>query len=220
MNIKEVQEIVLDNNPNLYYPVYKNYEELYWGKIPEWIIEYNKDNKIDSCLDIGIAYGSLAMYVKLNTDCDLYGVDFVKYISDDLIRKYDINYKINNIEIDNFPWDKKFNVIIFTEIFEHLNYNPLRTLYNIKNLLTDNGKIFFSTPDSSSAWGKINTYYNSWIDIPEIGQEVEIRDEHIYQYNIDELLEIFKIVGLKIDKLDYSESSENMKHFNIQLSKI
>jgi SAM-dependent methyltransferase len=205
-------------NPNGYYETYKKYEFGYWQYIPNWIYRYCQSNKIERILDVGIAYGTLALFTKLISNCDSYGVDFVKYISDDLVNKYDIKYQINNIETDQFPWDIKFDLILFTEVFEHLNYNVVPTLQKIKNLLSENGKIFFSTPDAKF-WGRCKLY-NSWKDMPDITQKIEIRDQHIYVFNESELLEIFKIVGLKIDKIMWADGFNGQKHFNMQLSKV
>ena len=214
ISIKETQQIILQNNPHGYYSTYMQYEQSYWSNIPSWIL---KQNNITNVLDIGCAYGSIGLFTKFNTNADLYCIDFMKYMSDELIEKYDINYQINNIETDAFPFSQKYDLIIFTEILEHLNYSPITTLEKIANLLTDNGVIMLSTP-SAEYWGKL-PYYNSWKDMPNIDQEIEIKDQHIYQFNLDELKKIIKIVGLKIDKMQMSSGTNGLKHFNMQLSK-
>jgi 2-polyprenyl-3-methyl-5-hydroxy-6-metoxy-1,4-benzoquinol methylase len=215
--LDQAQSEISALNPNGYYETYKKYEFGYWQYIPNWIFRYCQNNNVKNTLDVGVAYGTLALFTKLISSCDLYGVDFVKYISDDLVKKYDIKYQINNIEIEQFPWDIKFDVILFTEIMEHLNYNILPTLLKIKSLLSKNGKIFLSTPDAFF-WGKCNEYKN-WQDMPDISKIIEIKDQHIYQFGETELLEIFKTVGLKFDKIMWADGFNGMKHFNIQLSK-
>jgi 2-polyprenyl-3-methyl-5-hydroxy-6-metoxy-1,4-benzoquinol methylase len=216
ITIPEIQNIILNTNPHSYYETYMKYENNYWNNIPQWIIDYSKNKKINNILDIGCGYGTLGLFTKLNTNANLYCIDFMQYASNDLIEKYNINYKLNNIETEEFPWDIKFEICNFTEIFEHLNCNCIKTLTKIKNLLTDDGVIFFSTPNAST-WGKLNQY-NSWKDIPEIVDILE--DKHIYQYFESELFEIFKMVGLKIDKSKLSKSINGFDHFNIQLSKV
>jgi SAM-dependent methyltransferase len=217
ITIPEVQDIIMQNNPHGYYHIYNQYEELYWGKILEWILELKSVRNI---LDIGCAYLSLGLFSKLNHNAELYAIDFVQYASNELINKYNINYKISNIELDEFPWNTKFDQINITEVLEHLRYSPLYTLNKLKDLLTDNGVIFMSTPDSESSWGKVTKFYNTWEDMPYPDKNIILPDEHIYTFALSELLSIFYIVGLKVDKLDYSESGEGLKHFNIQLSKI
>ncbi|MEN6348697.1 MAG: methyltransferase domain-containing protein [Syntrophomonas sp.] len=217
ISIDIVQELIAQNNPQEYYSVYRHYERLYWKHIPGWILGYSRENKINNILDIGLAYGTLALFSKFNTMANLYGLDLIKNISDELLIKHDIKYMTKNIETDDISFDRKFELIIFTEVFEHLNYYCIPTLSKIKDLLDDNGVIMFSTP-AQEFWGKTLTY-GSWKDMPNIDQDIEIKDEHMYQYNLKELLEIFKIVGLKIDKFLLADGFKGMKHFNMQLSK-
>lgn len=217
ISINIVQELIAQNNAGEYYSVYRHYEELYWKHIPGWILDYSKKNKINNILDIGLAYGTLALFSKLNTMANLYGIDLIKNISDELLKKYAITYMTKNIEIEDIAFEKKFELIIFTEVFEHLNYYCIPTLLKIKDLLDDNGVLMFSTPAQES-WGKISTY-DSWRDMPTVDQNIEIKDEHIYQYNLKELLEIFIMVGLKIDRFHLADGANGMKHFNMQLSK-
>ncbi|MEN6350986.1 MAG: methyltransferase domain-containing protein [Syntrophomonas sp.] len=217
ISINAVQEIISQNNPNGYYSVCRNYEESYWKHIPDWILDFSSKIKINNILDIGLAYGTLALFSKLNTEANLYAVDHIKYISHDLLDKYAINYMTKNIETDDIIFDNKFDLIIFTEVFEHLNYYCIPTLLKIKDLLDDEGALMFSTP-AQEYWGKVSIY-DTWKDMPTVDREIEIKDEHIYQYNLKELLEIFETVGLGIDKLQLANGINGMKHFNIQLSK-
>jgi SAM-dependent methyltransferase len=208
-------------NPNGYYETYKKYEFGYWQHIPEWIYEYCQENNVKQTIDCGMAYGSLGLYVKLISGCDLFGIDFIKYISDELINKYNIKYQIKNMELESLDeFNGKFDLILFTEVLEHMRYSPLSILRKIRNLLISNGVIMLSTPDSSSGWGKITKFYKSWRDMPEPDRNIVLPDQHIYQFDIFELKEIFNIVGLKIDKLDYSKSGKDLRHFNMLLSKV
>ncbi|MEN6462536.1 MAG: class I SAM-dependent methyltransferase [Syntrophomonas sp.] len=218
ISISIVQDLIAQNNPNKYYFVYRQYEEAYWQHIPGWISEFSRDNKIGNILDIGLAYGTIALYARLNTGADVYALDSAQYISDDLLAKYDIHYVTKNIETEDVIYEHKYELIIFTEVFEHLNYYCIPTLLKIKKMLADNGVIMFSTP-AQEFWGRTGEY-ESWKDMPTIDKKIETKDAHIYQYNLKELLEIFKTVGLKIDKFRLSDGFNNMKHFNMQLSKV
>ena len=62
--------------------------------------------------------------------------------------KNHFNIKIDSINTDfNYPFKtiKKYDVIFCLEILEHL-FNPLLFLEQLKNILTDNGYIYLSTP--------------------------------------------------------------------------
>jgi 2-polyprenyl-3-methyl-5-hydroxy-6-metoxy-1,4-benzoquinol methylase len=222
ITIPEIQDIIMSNNPHGYYHTYKQEEQGYWQYIPDWIIQYSYNNRLKNFIDIGMAYGTLGIFTKLNTDANFYGIDFVKYASDELIQKYDINYKLANIELDNFDeYYEKFDMCIFTETLEHMRYSPINVLTKIKNMLTKNGVIMLTTPDSSSKWGRVKKYYADWkhMLLPYPIPRMQFKDEHIYQFSILELKEIFDICKLKIDKWELSEPREGYRHFNIQLSK-
>ncbi|MEN6390485.1 MAG: hypothetical protein ABFD04_08700 [Syntrophomonas sp.] len=105
ISINAVQDIISQNNPNGYYSVCRNYEESYWKHIPDWILDFSSKIKINNILDIGLAYGTLALFSKLNTEANLYAVDHIKYISHDLLDKYAINYRTKNIETDDIIFD-------------------------------------------------------------------------------------------------------------------
>jgi SAM-dependent methyltransferase len=221
ITIPEIQDIIMSNNPNGYYSTYKQYEQGYWEYIPDWIIQYSHNNRTRNFIDCGVAYGTLGMFTKLNIGANFYAIDFVKYMSDELIQKYDINYKLANIELDDFnEWYGKFDCCIFTEALEHMRHSPINVLTKIKNMLTKNGVIFLTTP-TQETWGKITKYYADWKHMlfPYPIPNRKFLDEHVYVYSENELLEIFDIAGLKIDKWQLSEGQKGLKHFNIQLSK-
>ena len=205
ITINEVQDIISLLNCNWYYSVYKQSELLYWLSISEWIL----DQSITNVLDIGTAYGTLLLYTMLNHNCNAYSIDNKQIMSNELIDKYNIKFQMKSIETDEFEYDIKFDAIILTEVFEHFNFKPIATMKKIADMLTDDGMIYFSTPDSNKS-GKLG-YYSKWDDMPEANTKHNILDAHIYQFNIDELKDIFNQVGLYIYKMNSSNSS------NIQL---
>ncbi len=212
-----VQQLISLNHPSGYYSVYQHHEESYWQHIPNWILEAGQTSRIDTILDIGLAYGTLGLFSKLNTGADLYGLDLVKLISDDLLKRYAINYMTKNIETEEVAYDTRFDLIIFTEVLEHFNYYCIPTLLKIKAMLNDGGIIMFSTP-AQEYWGKVSSY-DSWRHMPTTDQPVELKDAHMYQYSLDELTDIFKIIGIKIDRMQLADGMNSFKHFNMQLSK-
>ena len=160
-------------------------------------------------LSIGTAYGTLLLYTMLNHNCNAYSIDNKQIMSNELIDKYNIKFQMKSIETDEFEYDIKFDAIILTEVFEHFNFKPIATMKKIADMLTDDGMIYFSTPDSNKS-GKLG-YYSKWDDMPEANTKHNILDAHIYQFNIDELKDIFNQVGLYIYKMNSSNNS------NIQL---
>ncbi|MEM2971981.1 MAG: class I SAM-dependent methyltransferase [Candidatus Bathyarchaeia archaeon] len=128
--IIECQHEIVSLKPNpLWLKYQRDYEIYFWLHIPKWIMEDWINQKVDKCLDIGCGVGVIALYCKKLLNCEVYCTDCVDiYLNPALIKKYNFTFNVNNIEIDPFPWNYKFDVIIFTEVLEHLNFHPIPTL--------------------------------------------------------------------------------------------
>lgn len=209
----------LDPHPH-YLRAYRNAEIYYWLHIPQWIYEDWAKPKIERCLDIGCAYGTLALYCKKLFGCEVYCTDFVDtYLSQSLVKKYNFRFETNNIELDPFPWDVEFNVIILTEVLEHFNFHPVPTLKKIHKLLSEDGKLYLSTPDASLwEWGRVTKYYSRLDEMPFPKKGLPIVDDHIYHYNKHELLHILNVAGFRVYRFNYSPGIA-ARHFNLTLMK-
>jgi SAM-dependent methyltransferase len=61
------------------------------------------------------------------------------------------DYDLFNIETDEFPYpDASFDVVVFSELIEHLGVNPVRTLAEIHRVLRPNGFVIVTTPNALS----------------------------------------------------------------------
>lgn len=191
-------------------------EEDDWFCIPEWL--YNlKNTNIKSCLDIGCGSGILALYCKKLFKCEVYCTDSADTNSvSTLSQNFNLNFKVNNIELDPFPWSEKFDVIIFTNVLEYLNFHPQPTLEKIRKLLSENGRLYLSTPDASE-WGRITKYYNSLDEMPLKGESPIFSGEPVYCYDRDELLLLLASSGFKLEQIDYSKYSVP-RQFYLELS--
>jgi len=78
----------------------------------------------------------------------------------------------------NWPWDlgKKYNTITCFEVIEHIQ-NPLLMLIIIKQHLSENGKLYLTTPVS-------------WL----LGKG----EYHFIEYNRNDLLELVKMAGMQV----------------------
>jgi len=216
--IRECQEEITNSNPHPHYlSEYRESEISYWLHIPKWMYEDSKKKTINRCLDIGCAYGTLALYSKRLFKCEVYCIDFLEtYINQELAKRH-FFFKVNNIELDPFPWEGQYDVIIFTEVLEHLNLHPVPTLKKINDLLALNGVLYLSTPDASQ-WGRVTKYYANYKDMPAKINGLDVVDDHIYHYNKHELLEIIDEAGFRIERLKYSPGLLN-RNFNLTLVK-
>lgn len=201
---------------------YRPVELGYWRHIPQWIHEdFNGEPSRDRqlrCLDVGCAYGTLLLYAIRLLGCKPYAIDFVKFIDSSLVKKYDIQYVVNNVERESFPWDTRFDIILFTEILEHLNFNAVPTMQKLGNLLAPGGRLYLSTPDASQ-WGRQTKYYTQYSDIPvfSANSKYPVIDDHVWQFDEAELRQLIADAGLRIVRLDYSPGT-GRQHFNMTLA--
>ena len=221
LRLKECQNEIAALNPHPYYlAAYRQQEYSYWQRIPRWIYLDVLERKPRNCLDIGCAYGTLLLYVKKLSNCDAYGTDFIdKYLSPAVVAKYNLHFCLNNIELDAFPWSYCYDSIIFTEVLEHLNFYAVPTLEKIGGLLSENGKLYLSTPDAAQ-WGKTTKYYSSYkaMPMPSAALRSQVVDDHVWQFSQDELFDVIRAAGLEILRFDFAPGSPN-QHFNLTLQK-
>lgn len=76
------------------------------------------------------------------------GYDYVGYDMHEPSLVYaENNFRASNVKFTrDFPENKKFNVILLSEVLEHLD-DPLKNLINISNILTNKGIILGSVPN-------------------------------------------------------------------------
>lgn len=102
------------------------------------------------------------------------------------------------IEEPQFRIDKKFDMIVMTEVLEHFSANPRTGLRKIADMLAEDGELYLSTPD----WGHL-PIYDTYHDIPDFTTVEEYRASYIghsYQYTKDELMQLLDECGLTTEK--------------------
>lgn len=208
---------VVGRHPN-YLSAYGAQEFRYWSQVPGWIYQDTRERGPKRCLDIGCAYGTLLLYTKMLTGCDAYGTDFIEgYMSPKILEKYDIRYRISNVELDSIPWQGTFDLIIFTEILEHLNFQAVPTLRKIGGRLTPDGRMYLTTPDSAE-WGRVTKYYASYEELPQPTDDGrQPIDDHVWQFDVGELLDVVYAANLQVVRFAYSPGTAG-RHFNLTLA--
>jgi len=206
--IERIQDLIENYSSNEYYKTYRKDETSYWGNILK-MMEQDTEQVAD-VLDVGCAYGTLAAFAREHYKADVEAIDFKPIIDSKVITYFDIDFFIADIELTDIPV-KRYDRIIFTEVLEHLYFNPIPTLRKLRDGLKPGGKLFLSTPDAK-AWGRITKFYNSVDEMPNPQITKPDVDEHVYQYSREELIDILLEAGLIMTK-DYSTP----RHFQLEL---
>lgn len=91
------------------------------------------------------------------------GMDVAEFAGVDLIKKRALNFKIQNHVVDRFDcgdflngYEDQIDLVLFSEIQEHITFNPIRFWQRIYHLLKIGGEIYLTTPNSLTVWKMAN----------------------------------------------------------------
>lgn len=161
----------LSQTESVYYNVYKNVKD--------------KNQKI---LEVGCGYGYLT-YALNKTGNNAVGIDISTKAIEFAKQHFGNSYL--NISVEEFAakYDEKYDMIISTEVIEHLE-NPVLLLEQLKGLLADNGKILLTTPNKDFASKKF-----TWLtDSPPV---------HVTWLSRKSFIKIADKLGFKIEFTSY-----------------
>lgn len=185
-----------------YEKYYRPEERFYWFPILNWIQNLAS---VERVADIGAAYGTLLLYtIKCHKPTYVLAVDALKDLSPNLIDRYNIHHLNMDIERSNLDGLGQFDLLLFTETIEHLNFHPMLILKRLRRMLSRDGVMILTTPDAAQ-WGRVTKYYPSLSAIPLYsGQAAEWIDDHIWQYTREEVEKIILDAGFNIVKFAYA----------------
>lgn len=177
----------------------------WWYDALEFIMQQDICNTKEhlQLLDIGPGTGleSLLYQKLLNCELNWINLEQVKDVyeishNQRLISQHDIHVQIGYIEADDFTGE--YDIIIFTDIIEHLAYNPTTTLKKLGNMLKPEGYLVVSSPNRKTTknyadWRKLPDAKSNAVDVLRI-----TNGGHVYEYMPSELEELFSESGYKI----------------------
>jgi SAM-dependent methyltransferase len=111
-------------------------------------------------------------------------------------------YDLFNIETDEFPYaDGSFDIVIFSELIEHLGLNPVWTLSEIHRVLRPNGLAIVTTPNALSL-ERLSTFARGGSQMvdrysPLFGYGAR----HNREYHPRELRELLEATGYAIEEM-------------------
>jgi 2-polyprenyl-3-methyl-5-hydroxy-6-metoxy-1,4-benzoquinol methylase len=135
-----------------------------------------------------------------------------------------IKYKISDQELN---LSERYDFINFTEVIEHVNFNHVKMILQIKSLLNNNGFLHVTTPNLRSLWGiyalvfqssglaskPIDNVYNQFVrESSDYGYY-----GHLREYTKKEVVDLFEACGFK---LSAHEGAPNSMSFNRTNSKL
>lgn len=100
----------------------------------------------DRVLDIGCSDGKILKELMTMGYKKLYGID-IQALAKTSFANTIVKYKECDIEKEVIPFAGKFDLIIISDVLEHL-FSPHTLMYDLKKKLSPNGKIVFSVPNA------------------------------------------------------------------------
>jgi 2-polyprenyl-3-methyl-5-hydroxy-6-metoxy-1,4-benzoquinol methylase len=129
-------------------------------------------------LDIGSHYLHSSM-VLADMGFEVDGMDVSVFWNMDFVKNRGAKFGINPIienDLANMPEFQKvhdkYDLIVFTEIFEHITFNPIQLWKTIYQILKPGGKIYISTPNSLALANWVRNFKNL-ITLQSVGITVD-----------------------------------------------
>jgi SAM-dependent methyltransferase len=130
-------------------------------------------------------------------------MDVPAFADIDAIRRRADEFDIHNVGVDHFDrgdflrdYDHQIDFIVFTEIQEHITFNPVRFWRRVYELLRVSGRIYLTTPNGVRPWAVASTIKNALllrgigVPVPNILSEVTY-GHHWKEYSSYEIRQLF-----------------------------
>ena len=184
----------------------------------EALLKVLENSRCDKCkiLDVGCIPGHLSHALK-KMGHDVYGISYK-------VNKINLGIQIEecNVEDDSFPFeDSLFDVVIFTEVMEHLIKSPVPALKEIHRVLKKGGYLILTTPNQLYIVRRILTLINILLFRSYMGNidnlkkrflEIDsVYETHHYKYTIEECKALLRWTNFKIIDYNYLQSWERIR---------
>jgi len=151
--------------------------------------------KGSSVLDVGCGTGTLGAELR-KKNCTVFGIEYSKE-SADLASKRLNKVILSDIESEIPKIDRKFDVIIFADVLEHLK-NPETVLKSYLRFIKPSGIVVISLPNIANWTIRLKLLFGNLTPT-----ETGILDKtHLHFYTLKTAKRMIESVGLKISRID------------------
>lgn len=161
-----------------------------WVKIQKFI---PNDSQV---LDIGCSSGNLGEYLATQKGCIVDGVEPDKKDAALAAKKL---RQVWNSDIETAVRDiqKKYDVLIFADVLEHLMH-PDEVLRSVRSLLKPTGRVIFSVPNMSHVSVRLALLEGKW-EYTETGL---LDKTHLHYWDVDTIRVVFKEADMSLMEMD------------------
>lgn len=207
--LSKIKAIVTDvgNENDL---IYFNYHQPRFKKMAETVMRICKPGA--QVLDIGSHFLHSSLLLSL-LGYRVVSMDVKEFWDLDYIRKRAYDHGLtpvieNNLEqLSSLSGEQeKYDLILFTEIFEHITFNPIGFWKRVHTLIKNQGNIYLTTPNSLTLYAIAKTFFNL-VRLKGIGIDVKAifptvtYGHHWKEYSASEIKSYFKMMndGFHVD---------------------
>jgi len=122
--------------------------------------------------------------------------------------------KICNIETDKFPFkDNFFDLILFSEVLEHLPQSPGFALKEMLRVAKPDGHLLVTTPNIARSINRIKLLFGESVSYPlsQVLEESNMYHRHNREYTLPELGQLIQFSGWNIQQSEYFISYTPMR---------
>lgn len=186
-------KVIIDYLPSLRYNKYKFIETI--SAVP-----YSSDQL--KVLDIGTSISTLFLR-KVFPDYEIATIDIDNRLEKECTKR-GIIFKQVDLTEDTIPFkDYNFDIIIFSEVFEHLFIHPSKIFGELYRVLTKDGTLIFATMNIAMLYKRIKCLFGKPTNAFPIAEVIE-RHLHVREYTMQECLDILRDTNFVIEKSRYS----------------
>ena len=109
------------------------------------------------------------------------------------------SFRLDRFDLEGrFPYDDGvFDLVVFTEVLEHLSRDPLQTMSEINRITKKKGFLVLSTPNCASARSILRILRGGNPNIYPVYQRRPSTDRHNHEYAPWEVKELFRACGYR-----------------------
>jgi 2-polyprenyl-3-methyl-5-hydroxy-6-metoxy-1,4-benzoquinol methylase len=200
-----------------------NYFKMQKSRYLEDLNFYKGLKGVNKVLEVGAAPFHLSLCLQEFgydlTVLDINPKRFQWFIDENKLQVKQCNVEIDELDVE----DNSFDLIIFTEIFEHLRINPINTLLKLNKKLKEGGLLYLTTPN----FFRYTNIVNFLLGRPVVNAYYEFEKlntighmGHVREYAKDEVSLFIENTGFEIIDFDYKQSRKFPKYSKANLSTI
>lgn len=199
MNTKEREYLELDKYSELKYLKYHRYRfKTIFLSLPSLKAKIK-------LLDIGTT--PFTLFVKeFYPNYDVSTIDLTD-LMEERCEKKDVTFKRCNLMKDKIPFENNsFDVVIFTEVFEHLFMPASKIFYEISYVLKKGGILIFGTPNYAKLSNRIELLFgiNPQTSIEKMTRTGYVHGHsHVREYTMNECISILRNSGFSIKEANF-----------------